>query len=46
MLRGWNEEVLTLTIEVDQDDLSPIKPTQRMIAGAFQIGDKGRPTAG
>lgn len=41
MLRGWNEEVLTLTIEVDQDDLSPIKPTQRMIAGAFHIGDKG-----
>lgn len=41
MLRGWNEEVLTLTIEVDQDDPSPIKPTQRMIAGAFQIGDKG-----
>ncbi|TRL39325.1 Tex family protein [Rhizobium straminoryzae] len=41
MLRGWNEEVLTLTIEVDQDDPSPIKPTQRMIAAAFQIGDKG-----
>ncbi|MCO5731094.1 Tex family protein [Rhizobium sp. SSA_523] len=41
MLRGWNEEVLTLTIEVDQDDPAPIKPTHRMIAGAFQIGDKG-----
>ncbi|KQZ63329.1 RNA-binding transcriptional accessory protein [Rhizobium sp. Root149] len=41
MLRGWNEEFLTLTIDVDQDDPSPIKPTHRMIAGAFQIGDKG-----
>ncbi|WP_137132353.1 Tex family protein [Rhizobium sp. FY34] len=41
MLRGWNEEMLSLTIEVDQDDASPIKPVQRMIAGAFQIGDKG-----
>ena len=41
MLRGWNEEMLSLTIEVDQDDSSPIKPVQRMIAGAFQIGDKG-----
>lgn len=41
MLRGWNEEMLSLTIEVDQDDPSPIKPVQRMIAGAFQIGDKG-----
>ncbi|MGN7292106.1 Tex family protein [Rhizobium sp. SAFR-030] len=41
MLRGWNEEMLTLTIEVDQDDPSPVKPVQRMIAGAFAIGDKG-----
>ncbi|MGF9693196.1 Tex family protein [Rhizobium sp. 0TCS1.26] len=41
MLRGWNEEMLTLTIEVDQDDPSPVKPVHRMIAGAFAIGDKG-----
>jgi uncharacterized protein len=41
MLRGWNEEILSLTIEVDQDDPSPVKPVHRMIAGAFQIGDKG-----
>lgn len=41
MLRGWNEEFLTLTIDVDQDDPSPIKPTHRTIAAAFQIGDKG-----
>jgi uncharacterized protein len=41
MLRGWNEEVLTLTIDVDQDDPSPIKPSQRTIASAFEIGQKG-----
>ncbi|MCJ8517580.1 uncharacterized protein ABID21_000351 [Pseudorhizobium tarimense] len=41
MLRGWNEEVLTLSIEVDQDDPSPVKPAQRIIAATFQIGDKG-----
>jgi len=41
MLRGWNEEVLTLSIDVDQDDPSPVKPAQRIIAAAFEIGDKG-----
>ncbi|MGK6313931.1 Tex family protein [Neorhizobium sp. DT-125] len=41
MLRGWNEEVLTLTIEVDQDDPSPVKPAQRIVAAAFDIRDKG-----
>lgn len=41
MLRGWNEEFLTLTIEVDADDTSPVKPAQRIIAYAFNIADKG-----
>jgi uncharacterized protein len=41
MLRGWNEEFLTLNIEVDQDDPSPIKPAQRIIAAAFEIKDRG-----
>jgi uncharacterized protein len=41
MLRGWNEEVLTLTIDVDQDDPSPVKPAQRIIAAAFDIRDRG-----
>ncbi|HEX2146701.1 MAG TPA: Tex family protein, partial [Pseudorhizobium sp.] len=41
MLRGWNEEVLTLSIEVDQEDPSPVKPAQRIIAAAFGIGEKG-----
>ncbi|WP_105381649.1 Tex family protein [Neorhizobium alkalisoli] len=41
MLRGWNEEFLTLSIEVDQDDPSPMKPAQRIIALAFDIRDRG-----
>ncbi len=41
MLRGWNEEVLTLSIDVDADDTSPVKPAHRMIAGEFGIGASG-----
>jgi uncharacterized protein len=41
MLRGWNEEVLTVAIEVDQDDPSPVKPAQRIVAAAFDIRDRG-----
>ncbi|WP_296041359.1 Tex family protein [uncultured Agrobacterium sp.] len=41
MLRGWNEEVLTLTIDVDADDPSPIKPAQRSIASALDIRNAG-----
>lgn len=41
MLRGWNEEMLTLSIEADKDDPAPIKPAQRTIAAAYQIGQKG-----
>ncbi len=38
MLRGWNEEMLTLTIEIDADLASPFKPVERMIATAYEIG--------
>ncbi|MEZ2222291.1 Tex family protein [Rhizobium sp. RCC_161_2] len=38
MLRGWNEEVLTLTIEIDVDAVSPNKPVERMVAAAYEIG--------
>jgi uncharacterized protein len=38
MLRGRNEDVLSLDIEVDAADPSPIKPVERMIAAAFRIG--------
>lgn len=41
MLRGWNEEFLSLSIEVDRDDPSSVKPSQRMIAAAYQVADKG-----
>lgn len=38
MLRGRNEEVLSLDIEVDADHASPVKPVERMIANAYAIG--------
>ncbi|MEO5323193.1 Tex family protein [Mesorhizobium sp. CC13] len=38
MLRGRNEDVLSLDLEVDADDTSPIKPVERMITAAYQIG--------
>lgn len=37
MLRGRNEEVLSLDIEVDADDASAVKPVERMIAQAYAI---------
>ncbi|WP_315925546.1 Tex family protein [Mesorhizobium sp. SP-1A] len=38
MLRGRNEEVLALDIELDADDASPVKPAERMVAEAYGIG--------
>ncbi|PRD44049.1 RNA-binding transcriptional accessory protein [Phyllobacterium phragmitis] len=38
MLRGRNEDFLSLEIEVDADDTSPVKPVHRMIAAAYSIG--------
>jgi len=38
MLRGRKEEILALDLEIDADDPAPIKPVQRMIAAAYQIG--------
>src|SRR5271155_4625711 len=37
MLRGRNESVLALDIEVDADDASAVKPVERMIADAYQV---------
>ncbi|AXQ31175.1 RNA-binding transcriptional accessory protein [Solimonas sp. K1W22B-7] len=37
MLRGRNEEVLALEIEVDAEDESTWKPVERMVAEAFAI---------
>ena len=38
MLRGRNEDILALDIEVDADDTSAVKPAVRMIADANAIG--------
>jgi len=40
MLRGRNEDVLLLDIEVDAEDTSPVKPAEQMIAEAHGIGRK------
>ncbi len=37
MLRGRNEEVLSLDLEIDADDPAPVKPVERIIAEAFGI---------
>ncbi|GGG33251.1 Tex family protein [Chelatococcus composti] len=37
MLRGRNEEILTVDIEVDADDPAPVKPVERMIWAAYDI---------
>lgn len=40
MLRGRNEEILSLELDVDADDTSAIKPAVRMVASAYEIGGK------
>ena len=37
MLRGRNEDVLTVEIEVDGDHPDPVKPAERLVAEAFAI---------
>ena len=41
MLRGRNEEFLTVDIVVDADDTSPVKPVEQMIADTYNIGRQG-----
>ncbi|QWK77051.1 MULTISPECIES: Tex family protein [Brucella/Ochrobactrum group] len=38
MLRGRNEDFLSLDIEIDADDTSPVKPVECKIAAAYNIG--------
>ena len=38
MMRGRNEDVLLLDIEIDADDSSPTKPVEQLIADAYGIG--------
>ncbi|GLK83858.1 RNA-binding protein [Ancylobacter defluvii] len=40
MLRGRNEDVLALDIEVDAEDPRPVKPVVAMIAEGYSIGDR------
>ena len=42
MLRGRNEEVLALELEIDADDPTPVKPVERMVAEAFSINVPAR----
>jgi protein Tex len=42
MLRGRNEDILTIDIEIDADSTAPVKPVEQMIADAYAI----RPDAG
>ncbi len=37
MLRGRNEEILSLDLEIDADDPSPVKPVERVIAAAYDV---------
>ena len=41
MLRGRNEEVLDLNIEIDADNVAPVKPVEEMIARHYEISQHG-----
>ncbi|MBB3978711.1 uncharacterized protein GGQ64_003946 [Rhizobium azooxidifex] len=40
MLRGWNEEVLSVDIVVDLDNTETVKPVERIIASFYALGQK------
>lgn len=40
MLRGWNEEILSVDIVVDQNAAPAHRPIERMIAAAYNVGDR------
>ena len=41
MLRGWNEEVLSVTVEVDAADTSPVKPAEAIVGAALETRTSG-----
>ncbi|VFU07791.1 Tex family protein [Methylocella tundrae] len=41
MLRGRNEETLSLEIEIDADSVAPVKPVEQMIAQHYSISLQG-----
>jgi uncharacterized protein len=44
MLRGRNEDLLSVDIEVDTDDAAPVKPCEKLVADAYKIPLKGTAT--
>lgn len=42
LFRGRNEGVLSVDLLVDADDVSPVKPAEKMVADEYGISDKGR----
>ncbi|MFD1695760.1 Tex family protein [Roseibium aestuarii] len=43
LFRGRNEGVISVDLTVDADDVSPVKPAEKMVADTYGIADKGRP---
>ena len=43
LFRGRNEGVLSVDLTVDADDVSPVKPAEKMVADTYGIADRGRP---
>ena len=43
MLRGRNEDILTIDIEIDADSTALVKPVEQMIADAYAIRPDGGP---
>ena len=43
LFRGRNEGVLPVDLTVDADDVSPVKPAEKMVADTYGISDRGRP---
>lgn len=39
MLRGRNEDILSVEIEVDAADPAPVKPAERLVAAALEVAD-------
>ncbi|MBO0346851.1 RNA-binding transcriptional accessory protein [Roseibium sp. CAU 1637] len=43
LFRGRNEGILSVDLTVDADDVSPVKPAEKMVADTYSIADRGRP---
>ncbi|POF28481.1 Tex family protein [Roseibium marinum] len=43
LFRGRNEGILSVDLTVDADDVSPVPPAVKTVAGTYGIADRGRP---